>query len=98
MNSYDSPTLAQVFGVPSDMFADAPKGRDLHHGERCDLAGRDAGPLCTRTEWRGNASVFADRPEASRQQRSRFYQGISMSTTMTGMLLQLRPGAIHEPH
>ncbi|GLR85774.1 cupin domain-containing protein [Bradyrhizobium iriomotense] len=103
MSRYDSPTLAQVFGVSADIFADTPKAETyIMQGDVIPLDGPQARSARELNRARTHRfSMTGQKPRVGGAGGSLYVASareFPMSTTMTGMLLQLRPGGMHEPH
>jgi oxalate decarboxylase len=103
MSRYDSQTLAQAFGVPAETFAGIPKAETyIMQGEVVALDGPQARATRELDHARTHRfSLAAQKPRINAPGGS-FYVASSkefpLSTAMTGTLLQLRPGGMHEPH
>jgi oxalate decarboxylase len=103
MSRYNGPTLAQVFGVSADIFADIPKAETyIMQGDVIPLDGPQARSARELNRARTHRfSLTGQKPRVSSAGGSLYIASareFPMSTTMTGMLLQLRPGGMHEPH
>jgi len=103
MSRYDSPTLAQVFGVSAEVFADTPKAETyIMQGDVIPLDGPQARSAREMNRARTHRfSLTGQKPRVSSAGGSLYVASVRefpISTTMTGMLLQLRPGGMHEPH
>jgi oxalate decarboxylase len=103
MSRYDKDVLSQAFGVPAEAFSEIPKAENyLMQGEVVALdspQARSARELDrTRTH---RYSLTAQKPRVTTSGGSLYVASAKefpVSTTMTGLLLQLRRGAMHEPH
>ena len=103
MSRYDSTVLAQAFGVPAAAFADIPRAETyIMQGEVLSLDGPQA--RCARELDRARTHrypLMAQKPKVSTAGGSLHIASskeFPMSTTLTGMLLKLKRGAMHEPH
>jgi len=103
MSRYDSQTLAQAFGMPAEAFADIPKAETyIMQGAVIPLDSSQARATHELDHGRTHRfSLAAQKPRVNSDGGS-FYVASSKefprSTTMTGTLLQLRRGGMHEPH
>jgi oxalate decarboxylase len=103
MSRYDSTTLAQAFGVSADTFADIPKAETyIMQGEVIALDSPQARATRELDRTRTHRFALAAQKPRINGPGGAFYVASSrefpLSTTMTGTLLRLRPGAMHEPH
>ena len=103
MSRYDSQTLAQAFAVPADTFADIPKAETyIMQGEVLALDGAQAHATRELDHARTHRfSLAAQKPRISGAGGSfsvASSKEFPLSTAMTGTLLQLRRGGMHEPH
>jgi oxalate decarboxylase len=103
MSRFDAATLAQAFGVSADAFAQCPKAETyIMQGEIIALDGpqaRAARELDPARSHRYNIAGQAPRvATAGGTLQVASAHEFPMSTTMTGMLLKLKPGAMHVPH
>lgn len=103
MSRYDAAILSQAWGVSAEAFAQIPKGETyIMQGEVVPLDGPQA--HSARELRRGQThrySLMAQKPRVSTAGGSLHVASskeFPMSTTLTGMFLKLRRGAIHEPH
>lgn len=103
MSRCDPPMLQQAYGLPGEFLGKIPKAETyIMQGE---LVARD-GPQARAAKELGRARThrFALMAQAPREQSSggALYvasaREFPMSSTMTGMALTLKPGALHEPH
>jgi oxalate decarboxylase len=103
MSRYDAQTLSQALGVPAETFAPIPRAETyIMQGEVIPLDGQQAGATRELDRARTHRySLTAQKPRVSAPGGS-FYVASSrefpMSTTLTGTLLQLRRGGMHQPH
>jgi oxalate decarboxylase len=103
LSRYDSRTLAQAFGVPEATFADTPKAETyIMQGEVIPLDSPQARSVRELDRARTHRySMTGQKPRVGGSGGSLYVASAKefpMSTTMTGTLLQLRPGGMHEPH
>ena len=103
MSRYDSKALSQAFGVAAETFAEIPKAETyIMQGEVLPLDGPQAGAAreLDRAQTHRHA-LMAQKPRVSTAGGSLHIASskeFPMSTTLTGMVLKLKPGAMHEPH
>ena len=99
----DAGMLAQVFGMPKDAVAKMPPGEVyIRQGE---VIGRDS-PQANATHVLNRTRthrfrLMAQTPRVSSPDGTLHIASAReypISTTITGMVLKLKPGAIHEPH
>jgi oxalate decarboxylase len=103
MSRYDNQTLAQAFGMPRETFAAIPKAETyIMQGEVIPLDGPQArmarGLDRARTH---RFALMAQKPRVATSGGALYVASsreFPLSTTLTGMMLQLRGGAMHEPH
>jgi oxalate decarboxylase len=103
MSRYDSQTLAQVFSMPAETFVDIPKAETyIMQGEVVALDGPQAGATRELDHARTHRfSLAAQKPRINAPGGSfsvASSREFPLSRTMTGTLLQLRRGGMHEPH
>jgi oxalate decarboxylase len=103
MSRYDASTLSQTLGVPPEAFAAAPKAETyIMQGEVLPLDGPQA--RLARALDRVSTHrypLMARKPRVSTAGGDLYVASAKefpVSTTMTGMLLKLKRGAMHEPH
>jgi oxalate decarboxylase len=103
MSRYDSQTLSQAFGMPADAFARIPKAETyIMQGEVLPLDSPQA--RAARELDRGRThryALMAQKPRISTSGGTLHVASAKefpVSTTMTGMVLKLKRGAMHEPH
>jgi oxalate decarboxylase len=103
MSRYDTQTLSQVFGVPAEAFAEIPKAETyIMQGDVVPLDGPQAHARreLDREKTHRHA-MMAQKPRVSTPGGSLYVASsreFPMSRTMTGTVLKLRRGAIHQPH
>jgi oxalate decarboxylase len=103
MSRYDKDVLSQAFGVPADAFSEIPKAETyIMQGEVVPLDSQQARLARefdrTRTH---RYPLTAQKPRVTTSGGSLYVASskeFPVSTTMTGLLLKLRHGAMHEPH
>jgi oxalate decarboxylase len=103
MSRYDTQALSQAFGMPTDAFAQIPKAETyIMQGEVLPLDGPQA---CSARELdRARTHRFpmmAQKPRVSTSGGALYVASskeFPMSTTLTGLFLKLKHGAMHEPH
>ncbi|SHJ27965.1 oxalate decarboxylase [Bradyrhizobium lablabi] len=103
MSRYDTQALSQAFGVPADAFAQIPKAETyIMQGEVLPLNGPQARSARELDRARSHRfSMMAQKPRVSTSGGALYVASsreFPMSTTMTGIFLKLKPGAMHEPH
>jgi oxalate decarboxylase len=103
MSRYDSQALSQAFGMPADAFAQIPKAETyIMQGDVLPLDGPQA--RAARELDRAQSHRFpmmAQQPRVSTSGGALYVASsreFPMSTTMTGIFLKLKAGAMHEPH
>jgi oxalate decarboxylase len=103
MSRYDATILSQTLGVPAGAFAAAPKAETyIMQGEVLPLDGPQA--LVARAldpDRTHRYSLKTQKPRIDTAGGALYVASAKefpVATTMTGMLLKLKPGAIHEPH
>ena len=103
MSRYDTRTLSQALGVPTEAFAQLPKAETyIMQGEVLPLDGPQARAARELDRERSHRyPLMAQKPRVSTP-GGQLYVASSrefpLSTTMTGTFLKLKPGAIHQPH
>jgi oxalate decarboxylase len=103
MSRYDSKALSQAFGVAAETFAEIPKAETyIMQGEVLPLDGPQARAAreLDRAQTHRHA-LMAQKPRVSTAGGSLHIASskeFPMSTTLTGMVLRLKVGAMHEPH
>jgi oxalate decarboxylase len=103
MSRYDAPTLSQILGVPAEAFAAAPKAETyIMQGEVLPLDGPQARVARALDRDRTHRyPLMTQKPRVSTADGALYVasaEEFPVSTTMTGMLLKLNRGAMHEPH
>ncbi len=103
MSRYDIPTLSQAFSVSGEAFARIPKAETyIMQGEVLPLDGpqaRETRELDRRRSHR--YALMTQKPKVSTPGGSLHVASAKefpMSTTLTGIVLKLKRGAMHEPH
>ncbi|KRQ01188.1 cupin domain-containing protein [Bradyrhizobium sp. DASA03076] len=103
MSRYDAPTLSQALGVPSDILSANPKAETyIMQGEILALDGpqaKVAKPLARDRTHR--FPLMSQKPRVNTAGGQLYVASAGefpMSSTMTGIVLKLKPGAMHEPH
>jgi oxalate decarboxylase len=103
MSRYDAATLSQALGVSADMFPHMPKAETyIMQGEVLPLDGpqaRAARPLDHERTHR--YALMSQKPRVSTAGGTLHVASAKefpMSSAMTGLVLKLKPGAMHEPH
>jgi oxalate decarboxylase len=103
MSRYDAKALSQAFGVPAEDFAQIPKAETyIMQGEVLALDGPQARSARELDHARTHRyAMMAQKPRVSTAGGALYVASskeFPMSTTLTGMLLKLKHGAMHEPH
>jgi oxalate decarboxylase len=103
MSRYDTQSLSQALGVSADAFAQIPKGETyIMQGEVLPLDGPQARSARALGRDRTHRySLMAQQPRVSTPGGTLHVASskeFPISTTMTGMVLKLKRGAMHEPH
>jgi oxalate decarboxylase len=103
MSRYDAPTLSQMLGVPAEAFAAAPKAETyIMQGEVLPVDGPQARVARALDRDRTHRyPLMTQKPRVSTADGALYVASAKefpVSTTMTGMLLKLKRGAMHEPH
>jgi oxalate decarboxylase len=103
MSRYDAATLSQAIGVSTDMYAQMPKAETyIMQGDVLPLDGpqaRAARPLDRDRTHR--YALMSQKPRVSTAGGTLYVASAKefpMSSSMTGLVLRLKPGAMHEPH
>jgi len=103
MSRYDAPTLSQALGVSTGTFSPNPKAETyIMQGEVLALDGPQA--KLARALDHGRTHRFplmAQKPRVSTAGGQLYVASAKefpVSSTMTGTMLKLKPGAMHEPH
>jgi oxalate decarboxylase len=103
MSRYDVPVLSQALGVSSEAFAGIPRAETyIMQGEVLPLDGPQA--RSARELDRGRSHrypLMAQKPRVSAPGGALYVASareFPMSATLTGMVLKLKRGAMHEPH
>jgi oxalate decarboxylase len=103
MSRYDAQVLSQAFGVSAEAFAQIPKAETyIIQGEVLPLDGPQA--RAARELDRGRShryGLMAQKPKVSTHGGALYVASareFPVSTTLTGMVLKLKRGAMHEPH
>jgi oxalate decarboxylase len=103
MSRYDAPVLSQALGVVPEAFAQIPKAETyIMQGEVLPLDGPQA--RAARELDRGRShryALMAQKPRISTPGGSLHVASAKefpIATTLTGMVLKLKRGAMHEPH
>ena len=103
MSRYDTNVLSQAFGVSAEAFAQIPKAETyIMQGEVLALDGPQARSARELDHARTHRyPLMAQKPKVSTAGGSLHIASareFPMSTTLTGMVLKLKRGAMHEPH
>ncbi len=103
MSRYDTSVLSQAFGVSAEAFAQIPKAETyIMQGEVLALDGPQARSARELDHARTHRyALMAQKPKVSTAGGSLHIASareFPMSTTLTGMVLKLKRGAMHEPH
>jgi oxalate decarboxylase len=103
MSRYDAQTLSQALGVSAEIFAPDPKAETyIMQGEVLPLDGPQARVAHALDRDRTHRyALMAQKPRASTPGGALYVASAKefpVSKTMTGMVLKLKPGAMHEPH
>ena len=103
MSRYDSGVLSQAFGVPADAFAQIPKAETyIMQGEILPLDGAQARSTHEFDHAHTHRyGMMAQKPRVSTPGGALYVASskeFPMSTTLTGLFLKLKHGAMHEPH
>jgi oxalate decarboxylase len=103
MSRYDAPSLSLALGVPAEAFAQIPKAETyIMQGEVLPLDGPQARSARALDRDRTHRySLMAQKPRVSTPGGALYVASAKefpVSSTMTGMMLKLKRGAMHEPH
>ena len=103
MSRYDTQALSQAFGMPTDAFARIPKAETyIMQGEVLPLDGPQARSARELDRARTHRfPMMAQKPRVSTSGGALYVASskeFPMSTTLTGLFLKLKHGAMHEPH
>ncbi len=103
MSRYDTKALSQAFGVSDEAFAQIPKAETyIMQGEVLALDGPQARSARELDHARTHRhAMMAQKPKVSTPGGALYIASLKefpMSTTLTGMVLKLKRGAMHEPH
>ena len=103
MSRYDGPTLSQALGVPVETFKVDPQAETyIMQGEVLPLDGPQAHVARALDRDRTHRyALMAQKPRVSTAGGALYVASAKefpVSTTMTGMILKLKHGAMHEPH
>jgi oxalate decarboxylase len=103
MSRYDAKALSQAFGVAGETFAGIPKAETyIMQGEVLPLDGPQARAAHELDHGRSHRyALMAHKPKVSTAGGALYVASAKefpLSTTLTGMVLKLKPGAMHHPH
>lgn len=103
MSRHDMEVLSQAFGVPREAFAEIPKAETyIMQGEVVPLESAQARSVRELDRARTHRyALTTQKPRVATSGGSLYVASskeFPVSTTMTGLLLRLRHGAMHEPH
>ena len=103
MSRYDTQGLSQAFGISSEAFARIPKAETyIMQGEVLPLDGPQASAARELDRGRSHRyALMAQKPKVSTaggMLHVASAKEFPISTTLTGMVLKLKRGAMHEPH
>ncbi len=103
MSRYDTQALSQAFGVSAEAFAPIPKAETyIMQGEVLPLDGPQARSARELDRSRTHRfPMMAQKPRVSTSGGALYVASAKefpMSTTLTGIFLKLKHGAMHEPH
>lgn len=103
MSRYDTQSLSQALGVSAEAFAQIPKAETyIMQGEVLPLDGPQAHSARALDHDRTHRyALMAQKPRVSTPGGALYVASareFPVSTTMTGMVLKLKRGAMHEPH
>ncbi|WP_128962435.1 cupin domain-containing protein [Bradyrhizobium guangzhouense] len=103
MSRYDAPVLSQWLGAPAETFASDPKAETyIMQGEVLALDGHQA-RLAKQLghEQTHRFPLMSQKPRVSTSGGALYVASskeFPVSASMTGLVLKLKPGAMHEPH
>jgi oxalate decarboxylase len=103
MSRYDAQALAQAFGAPAEAFGQIPKAETyIMQGEVLPLDGPQARAARELEHGRSHRyALMAQKPKVSTSGGALYVASAKefpISTTLTGMVLKLKRGAMHDPH
>ncbi|MCP3381843.1 cupin domain-containing protein [Bradyrhizobium sp. CCGUVB4N] len=103
MSRYDAPALSQALGVSTETFSPNPKAETyIMQGEVLALDGPQAKVARALERDRTHRfALMAQKPRVSTAGGQLYVASAKefpVSSTMTGTVLKLKPGAMHEPH
>ncbi|MCP3442922.1 cupin domain-containing protein [Bradyrhizobium sp. CCGUVB14] len=103
MSRYDAPALSQALGVSTETFSPNPKAETyIMQGEVLALDGPQAKVARALDRDRTHRfALMAQKPRVSTAGGQLYVASAKefpVSSTMTGTVLKLKPGAMHEPH
>ena len=103
MSRYNTEALSQAFGVSAEAFAQIPKAETyIMQGDVLPLDGPQARSARELDHARTHRyALMAQKPRVSTPGGALYIASskeFPMSTTLTGMVLKLKRGAMHEPH
>jgi len=103
MSRFDDEVLAQAFGVPKDLLPQHPKGETyIMQGDVISLDSPQARATQELDAARSHRYPLMAKEPAFSGAGGALYLASSrefpVSTTITGMVLKLKPGAMHAPH
>jgi oxalate decarboxylase len=103
MSRYDAPTLSQALGVSSETFSPNPKAETyIMQGEVLALDGPQAKTARALDRDKTHRfALMAQKPRVSTAGGQLYVASAKefpVSSGMTGLVLKLKPGAMHEPH
>jgi oxalate decarboxylase len=103
MSRYDAATLSQALGVSADVFARMPKGETyIMQGEVLPVDGPQAHAARPLDHDRTHRyALMSQKPRVTTAGGTLYVASAKefpMSGSMTGTVLKLKPGAMHEPH
>lgn len=103
MSRYDAPTLAQALGVSTEILGANPKAETyIMQGEVLALDGPQARMARALDRDRTHRfPLMVQKPRVSTAGGQLYVASAKefpVSSTMTGLVLKLKPGAMHEPH
>ena len=103
MSRYDTQALSQAFGISAESFAQIPKAETyIMQGEVLPLDGPQARSARELDHARTHRfAMMAQKPRVSTLGGALYVASskeFPLSTTLTGMVLKLKRGAMHEPH